>query len=97
MFSLIPAGQLIFKVLGAGLFYSGITDLFSALYLSAQIRKYREKNDETMPSEPEPEMTPVTEEEAPAEEPAEPPFIQPAMNFDPDTGEPIPKPEETSE
>lgn len=97
MFNLIPAGQLVFKVLGAGLFYSGITDLFSAIYLSAQIRKYREKNDETMPLNPEEEMPPVTAEEASAEEPAEQPFVQPAMNFDPDTGEPIPKPEETEE
>ena len=94
MFELIPAGQLIFKVLGAGLFYSGVTDLFSALYLSAQIKKYREKNDEVEPLNPEPETAPELPEPSFEAQPESIPPVQPAMNFDPDTGEPIKKEEE---
>ena len=94
MFDLIPAGKLIYQVLGAGLAYSGITDLFSAIYLSGRIRVFREKKENPQPeaepvleTEPEPVLIPETSGQP---EPAE----QPAMNFDPDTGEPLSKPEE---
>ena len=87
MFNLIPGGKLIYQVLGAGLAYSGI-------YLSGRIRKFRDKKENPEPeeepvpeTEPEPVLIPETTELPEQQE-------QPVLNFDPDTGEPLNKPEE---
>ncbi len=94
MFNLIPAGQLVYQVLGAGLAYSGITDLFSSIYLSARIRKFRkEKEAAAQPAETQPEEAVPAIEYTPQEEALPEPVEPPAMNFDPDTGEPLNRPE----
>ncbi len=94
MFGLIPAGQLVYQVLGAGLTYSGITDLISSLFLSVRIKKFTKAKEEGEAA-PEPEVT--QPEEVPAYEPFPEPPVEPAMNFDPDTGEPLNKPQEPEE
>ena len=92
MFNLIPAGSLVYQVLGAGLAYSGVTDLFSSIYLSAKIRKF--KKDKESPPEPESEPLPEIEYTSESETPDVPELPEPpAMNFDPDTGEPLDKTE----
>ncbi|MBQ9327095.1 MAG: DUF308 domain-containing protein [Solobacterium sp.] len=40
LLNLIPAGDLMLQVAGAALLYSGLTDLYTTLYLSGKIRKY---------------------------------------------------------
>ncbi len=57
MFNVITDARMVNMVLGGGLLYSGITDLFDSVYVSGKLRRYiRELEEED--EEPEPVQTP---------------------------------------
>ena len=64
MFNLIPAEQLMLQVAGGALLYSGLTDLYTTLYLSGKIKKFMEAREKPKPPVVQsPKEEPVPEEE----------------------------------
>ena len=64
MFNLIPAEQLMLQVAGGALLYSGLTDLYTTLYLSGKIKKFMDAREKPKP----PVVQPPKEEPVPEEE-----------------------------
>lgn len=50
LMNLVPAGNLMMQVAGAALVYSGITDLYSTLYLSGKIKRFMSVTKESVES-----------------------------------------------
>ncbi len=64
MFNLIPSAELMLQVAGGALLYSGLTDLYTTLYLSGKIKKFMEAREKPKPPVVQsPKEEPVPEEE----------------------------------
>ena len=46
MLGKINGMNLLFQIIGAGLLYSGVTDLYMALYISGKIKSFKKKVDD---------------------------------------------------
>ncbi len=66
MFNLIPTQELMMQVAGGALLYSGLTDLYTTLYLSGKIKKFMTALEK--PKHPAPQPPKEEEEPIPAEE-----------------------------
>ena len=85
MFNIVKGEALPYQVAGAGLLYSGATDLFSVIYLSTRYSSYL--RGDAAPAQPaeEPEFTPAAQ---PAEEPVPDASAEPAVTPQPDQAAP---------
>jgi len=85
MFNIVKGEALPYQVAGAGLLYSGATDLFSVIYLSTRYSSYL--RGDAAPAQPaeEPEFTPAAQ---PAEEPVPDAPAEPAVTPQPDQAAP---------